>query len=312
MKSYTIGDDVLSQSVHTTVADPQLPTGTANNQLVSYFLYDAHGSTRQLANSQGAVTAQYAYDAYGVMLGQTSGAQARQATSLLYSGEQFDTSLQQYHLRARNYNQANGQFTTLDPYAGNIYDPQSLHKYAYCHTDPVNGVDPSGMFFLGSNREWGKIVHKKIEDDFKMQRGENKLSIEKSIAKSLGLLGMGIEVLLPDMVDGTLHEVYDIGTLKELPEKVLKVKLYVALYEKLEPGVGWHAGETYQYTSGSIQLAPGVVAIVFGTFEGVVFYQVLDMNAAIRITTTATVLLLREIAGQISLYAPMAAKGYVF
>jgi len=80
------------------------------------------------------------------MLGQTSGAQQRQATSLLYSGEQFDSSLQQYHLRARNYNQANGQFTTLDPYAGNIYDPQSLHKYAYCHTDPVNGIDPSGEY----------------------------------------------------------------------------------------------------------------------------------------------------------------------
>jgi RHS repeat-associated protein len=77
-------------------------------------------------------------------LGQTSGAQQRQATSLLYSGEQFDSSLQQYHLRARNYNQANGQFTTLDPYSGNLHDPQSLHKYAYCHTDPVNGVDPSG------------------------------------------------------------------------------------------------------------------------------------------------------------------------
>jgi RHS repeat-associated protein len=145
LKSYTIGDDVLSQSVHATIVDPQLPNGAATYQQDSYFLYDGHGSTRQLASSQGSVTAQYAYDSYGVMLGQTSGAQQRQATSLLYSGEQFDSTLQQYHLRARNYNQANGQFTTLDPYAGNIYDPQSLHKYAYCHTDPVNGVDPSGM-----------------------------------------------------------------------------------------------------------------------------------------------------------------------
>ena len=83
------------------------------------------------------------------MLGQTSGSQQRQATSLLYSGEQFDSTLQRYHLRARNYNQANGQFTTLDPYAGNLHDPQSLHKYAYCHTDPVNGIDPSGEFTVG-------------------------------------------------------------------------------------------------------------------------------------------------------------------
>ena len=146
MKSYTIGDDVLSQSVHTTIVDPQLPTGSITYQQDSYFLYDGHGSTRQLANAQGSVTAQYAYDAYGVMLGQTSGAQQRQATSLLYSGEQFDSTLQQYHLRARNYNQANGQFTTLDPYSGNLHDPHSLHKYAYCHTDPVNAVDPSGEY----------------------------------------------------------------------------------------------------------------------------------------------------------------------
>jgi RHS repeat-associated protein len=144
LKSYTIGDDVLSQSVRTATADAPL-TSDLRPLTSAYFLYDGHGSTRQLANAQGSVTAQYAYDAYGVMLGQTSGAQQRQATSLLYSGEQFDSTLQQYHLRARNYNQANGQFTTLDPYAGNIYDPQSLHKYAYCHTDPVNGVDPSGL-----------------------------------------------------------------------------------------------------------------------------------------------------------------------
>jgi len=136
LKSYAIGDDVLSQSVPSSLI-PQ----------PSYFLYDGHGSTRQLTDASGAVTAQYTYDAYGVMLGQTAGAQARQATDLLYSGERFDPALQQYYLRARHYNQANGQFTSLDPYSGNPHDPQSLHKYAYCHSDPVNGVDPSGEYY---------------------------------------------------------------------------------------------------------------------------------------------------------------------
>jgi hypothetical protein len=27
-------------------------------------------------------------------------------------------------------------------------DPQSLHKYAYCHDNPVMGIDPTGMFSL--------------------------------------------------------------------------------------------------------------------------------------------------------------------
>jgi len=38
----------------------------------------------------------------------------------------------------------NGRFNQLDPYAGNTQDPQSLHKYLYCHANPVNGIDPSG------------------------------------------------------------------------------------------------------------------------------------------------------------------------
>jgi RHS repeat-associated protein len=50
------------------------------------------------------------------------------------------------HLRARYYDPTVGQFTSMDPFAGDTSDPQSLHKYAYVHGDPVNGIDPSGMF----------------------------------------------------------------------------------------------------------------------------------------------------------------------
>jgi RHS repeat-associated protein/prepilin-type N-terminal cleavage/methylation domain-containing protein len=67
---------------------------------------------------------------------------------LLYTGEQFDTGLQQYYLRARYYNQCTGRFGQLDPFRGLNFDPQSLHKYAYAHDDPVNNIDPSGQFTL--------------------------------------------------------------------------------------------------------------------------------------------------------------------
>jgi hypothetical protein len=33
----------------------------------------------------------------------------------------------------------------MDDYSGNYSDPQSLHKYLYCHANPVNRRDPSGM-----------------------------------------------------------------------------------------------------------------------------------------------------------------------
>jgi len=49
-----------------------------------------------------------------------------------------------YYLRARYYNPLNGRFNRIDPFSGNTQDPQSLHKYLYCHANPINATDPSG------------------------------------------------------------------------------------------------------------------------------------------------------------------------
>jgi len=50
----------------------------------------------------------------------------------------------QQYLRARFYDPASGTFNRLDPFAGNLADPQSLHKYLYAHANPVAFSDPSG------------------------------------------------------------------------------------------------------------------------------------------------------------------------
>ncbi|NLS91939.1 MAG: RHS repeat-associated core domain-containing protein [Planctomycetaceae bacterium] len=87
----------------------------------------------------------FAYDAYGVPIGFTL---ANALTALLYSGEMTDQLTGLQYLRARYYDAATGRFNRLDPFAGNFSDPQSLHKYLYCHGDAVNGVDPSGNMTL--------------------------------------------------------------------------------------------------------------------------------------------------------------------
>jgi RHS repeat-associated protein len=71
------------------------------------------------------------------------------ATSLLYSGEFTDAATGQQYLRARFYDPSTGRLNRLDPFAGNMNDPQSLHKYAYVHGDPIQNIDPSGMISLG-------------------------------------------------------------------------------------------------------------------------------------------------------------------
>jgi RHS repeat-associated protein len=67
-------------------------------------------------------------------------------TEFLYSGEQFDSKIGQQYLRARYYDPATGRFNRLDPFFGNLFDPQSLHNYLYCHADPITFTDPSGEF----------------------------------------------------------------------------------------------------------------------------------------------------------------------
>jgi len=108
-------------------------------------LYNGHGSVRQLSNSSGGIVTDqvYSYDAYGVSLGYTG----TKNTNLQYAGEQFDNDLDQYYLRARYYSPKTGTFNRVDPFSGNLQDPQSLHKYLYCHANPVNGIDPNGERF---------------------------------------------------------------------------------------------------------------------------------------------------------------------
>jgi hypothetical protein len=38
----------------------------------------------------------------------------------------------------------------MDTYEGDQEEPLSLHKYLYCHADPVNGCDPSGQFEMNA------------------------------------------------------------------------------------------------------------------------------------------------------------------
>jgi len=124
---------------------------------------DGHGSTRQLMNGDGSGVAEdgvsqreqyYDYDAYGEAFGweldDPDSGVSRPLTDLLYAGEQWDAELGMQYLRARYYMPEQGVFNRVDPFPGNTGDPQSLHKYAYTHGDPVNGIDPSGLFSIGT------------------------------------------------------------------------------------------------------------------------------------------------------------------
>jgi RHS repeat-associated protein len=97
-----------------------------------------------LTDSTGTVTDTYEYDPFGNLIAKTGNTE----NPFLFTGQQYDPNVCFYYLRARYYQPNTGRFTAIDPYAGDIYTPLSLHRYLYAADDPVNKIDPSGRMSL--------------------------------------------------------------------------------------------------------------------------------------------------------------------
>jgi len=98
-----------------------------------------------------SVTDTYDYDAFGNKLNSTG----TTPNNMLYRGEEFDTDLGLYYLRARYYNPLTGRFMSRDPKEQSPLDskrkpidPGKWHKYLYAGGNPVNMIDPTGRGFI--------------------------------------------------------------------------------------------------------------------------------------------------------------------
>lgn len=130
--TYVYGCDLVSQT---------------RSGITHYYGYDGLGSVRYLTDGNGELSDTYTYDAFGFQIADWHGTTAT-VNSYRYGGEQLDEDLGAYYLRARYYHPNLGRFWSQDTFEGYQGDPISLHKYLYCHGNPVNGIDPSGQSFL--------------------------------------------------------------------------------------------------------------------------------------------------------------------
>jgi RHS repeat-associated protein len=119
---------------------------TDGGGVTKYLLTDGQGSTRLVADASGTVTARLGYDAYGNLLAVSVGVLNPPPSKILYTDQQFDSTLLRYYLRARIYNPAAGRFPEMDPNPGQRQIPHTLNRYLYAHADPLNFDDPSGAF----------------------------------------------------------------------------------------------------------------------------------------------------------------------
>ena len=136
----------------------------------TYYLYNAHGDVVQLTNTNGELTRNYNYDAFG----NERDPDEDDINPFRYCGEYYDTETGLYYLRARYYDPLIGRFTQEDTHwntANMIYgdNPQKINEredalglkcysyaphilsiiqsgnqYLYCASNPVLYSDFSG------------------------------------------------------------------------------------------------------------------------------------------------------------------------
>jgi RHS repeat-associated protein len=109
-----------------------------------YFLTDALGSVRQLADANGVVVLMKRYTPYGEVESEVSNPQSTIHTSYGYTNEWTDPTGLVY-LRARYYSPGIGRFMMTDTWGGSTLVPNSYNSWLYGNANPVNHVDPSGM-----------------------------------------------------------------------------------------------------------------------------------------------------------------------
>ena len=121
-----------------------------------YYHYNGHGDVIALTDSTGMVVAEYDYDAWGNPV--ATGLEGTVVNPYRYAGYCWDSETGLYYLNARYYLPAVGRFITRDSFDGITDDPASFNKYAYCKSNPVNFVDPTGHLYWNKDFGFGSNV----------------------------------------------------------------------------------------------------------------------------------------------------------
>jgi len=113
------------------------------NGAVASLFYDQAGSLRVVADSDGDVIKEVLYDPFGGIIEDTN---PGLRIPIGFAGGLHDRDLGFVRFGWRDYDTFTDRWTAPDPLGDKGGDPD---WYGYCLDDPVNGVDPLGLFRFG-------------------------------------------------------------------------------------------------------------------------------------------------------------------
>ena len=150
----------------------------ADSDTIYYYHFDGLGSVIALSDVNSVIVERYSYDVFGKP-SNTSDVN----NPYLFTGRRYDDETGLYYYRARYYDYATGRFLQTDP----VGYTAGLNLYTYCGNDPIDFVDPLGLYLLDSDVYYSGLFYQAQC----LISGQIQIAVVADISGNIGILITG-------------------------------------------------------------------------------------------------------------------------
>jgi RHS repeat-associated protein len=170
-----------------------------------FYTMDGLGSVRDLTNASQTIVEQYSYDSFGNLT-----APPTTGNPYTFTAREYDPETGLLFYRARYYDPKVGRFLQQDPKG---FDGGDVNFYAYVASNPINAVDPMGLYWEPGAGVTGTKAHvwfnKWIDLNPLIDRSYETGYIFDSLRK-------------PDLINHDTHEVWELKPISHADPKYYK------------------------------------------------------------------------------------------
>ncbi|WP_204102649.1 MULTISPECIES: RHS repeat-associated core domain-containing protein, partial [Spirulina sp. CCY15215] len=174
----------------------------------TYYLEDGMGSIVSLANNSGVEVAEFEYDSFGNLRGDSFIANEL-GGDFRFQGQWLESNTDFYHFRARYYDPETGRFVSRDPIDIIETEPESSNPYQFVYNNPHIYSDPTGMFTIQE-----QAVTRQIQGILrKMGTKVRKQALENAIDKAKDVVSKNIESIFNKIIPADVQDLVNIASL---------------------------------------------------------------------------------------------------